>query len=120
MIEGSFTNYNHTQRMADAQEAHARKVRAEVNPRAVLFTLYTTRGDGLHYTRVARYFAGATLYLSQGLWNGELEHLLVIKVVGTMDDLQKVTDLAGDIRVANNDTAVLVTYERVGSILVTE
>lgn len=91
----------------------------EYTPGAVLFTLYTVYGDGHNVERVGRYFDGATLYRVAGFWKGVSEDSEVIEVVGTLDDMQRVTDLAGDIRHAQNETAVLVTYARIGSLMVT-
>jgi hypothetical protein len=120
MLEGPSTTVNHTARLAESQETHARKVRAEVNPHAVLFTFYTVYGNGRNAELVSRYFNGASLYRVAGLWKSEREDSEVIEVVGTMADLQKAIDLAGDIRTVQEQSAVLMTYARLGSVLVTE
>jgi hypothetical protein len=76
---------------------------------AVIYRLYTEDRPNL-YQLVARYFGGATFTLSTGLWQGQLETSRVIEIVGTLDDLQRITDLAGDIRATNEQSGVLVTY----------
>jgi hypothetical protein len=118
MLEGPMRTQSLTSQMAESQEAHAKRS-AAINTNAVLFTLYTVVGDGQNAKRVARYFPGATLYRAAGLWNSEIEESEVIEIVAeSLDSLQAIVNLAGDIKHALNQTAVLVTYERIGSVLV--
>ncbi len=101
-----------TRTLADAQERHALN-----RAKAMLFTLYTENRPNLA-ALVSRYFQGATIYNGVGLWQGETEHSAVVEIVGTMDDLQRVVFLAGDIREVNKQQSVLLTYGPVSSILV--
>lgn len=105
-----------TRRLTLAQEQHA-------NHEATAFYLYTEdRGNLAELT--ARYFSGATIFHADGIWtppansNGlpqptVRESAAVIGIIGTRDDLQRIFDLAGDIRTANTQTSVLVTWQNV-------
>lgn len=102
-------------KLAASQE---RAVGSTINSAAVVYRLYTEARMNLSDI-VSRYFHGATLFYANGLWNGALESSVVIEIVGSASDLQSITHLAGDIRHANNQTAVLVTWAPVSLLLVT-
>jgi len=103
--------------LAEAQEAHsARKYEPCL---AVVYKLYTEDKSGL-IELIARYFDSATLTYGVGLWQGKTEASRIIEIVGTLADLQKVINLAGDIRVKNNQSCVLVTWSHATSFLSTE
>lgn len=107
-----------TRKLTEAQEAHADKTR-QLQQTAVLYRLYTEERSNLT-TLIRRYFHGATLLIGTGLYDGLSEVCAVIEVIGTLADLQRVFDLAGDIRVANGQTSVIVTYQTVNSVNVCE
>ena len=87
-------------------------------PQAILFSLYTE--DKPHLARlVSRYFDGATIYPAEGVWQREREHAAVIQILGTFADLQRIFDLAGDIRVVNDQQSVIVTWQTVSRFDVT-
>ena len=99
-----------TARLAEAQEAHA-------HTQQYHFTIYTeAKGDiaGL----VGRYFAGATLNYGVGLWHGKgensayLEVVTAIHIIDTLGafGLQRLFNLAGDIKHVNEQASVLVEY----------
>ena len=85
----------------------------------VVYRLYTEDFPNLK-DLTSRYFSGATFLYGNGLWMDVVEATTVIEVVGTIADLQSITHLAGDIRAVNNQQAVLITWNRVSSLLVTE
>jgi len=111
-----------------------------VNSRPVVFRIYTEDKGNLT-DLVTRYFDGATLYLATGVWNSGVsfcaecgsekgtlchykcsmsepfekeivvEQSRVIEIVGTLNDMQSIVNLAGDIKVRNNQSAVLITWQ---------
>lgn len=99
--------------LAREQESHAE---------TVTYRLYVGDNDNLIATIteiVARYFQGATITYSTGVWQGDREPSFVVDIVATRADLQKVVALAGDLRLAGNQTCVLLTWAPVTSLLVT-
>ena len=102
---------NLTRTLADAQERHAQET-------AIVYRLYTEDKPGL-VDLVKRYVPGATLFYGIGLYDGHVEAARVIEIVGTLADLQSIVHLAGDIRVTNAQTSVLVTWARVSVLNVT-
>ena len=102
-----------TANLARAQEDHAL-----LTP--VLYEIYTEdKGDLWSLTR--RYFPlGATLWHGFGIWEGGNELACVIRIVGTKADLQSVAHLAGDIRVVNAQTSVLVTWQKIDRLDIRE
>ena len=105
---------NLTRKLTAAQESH---LVTSVYPPAILFTLYTEDKDNL-LTLVSRYFKSATLINAVGLYNGQTELAKVIEIIGTLDDLQSVVHLAGDIKEVNKQESVLFTYAPVNSFVV--
>ena len=103
-----------TRNLADAQERMSGK-----KTETVLFSLYTEDRPNL-VQLIARYFDGATIYSAHGIWKGAIEKTTVIEIVGTFANLQRIFDLAGDIRVLNNQGSVLVTWRPVSRFDVTE
>ncbi len=89
---------------------------AQINP--VVFRLYTEYFPNLREL-TSRYFGGFTMFTATGVWEGVPENSIVIEIVGRHTDLQTVVHLAGDIRIVNNQTAVLVTWNPTSSLLVT-
>ena len=88
------------------------------NTRKTVYRLYTealARVDVVPY--VNRYFDGATIYLGTGLdarTQDTQEPAIVVEIVSSADDaLQRVLDLAGDLRVAGDQVSVLVTVQDV-------
>ncbi len=86
---------------------------------AVVFRIYTEDFPNLQ-DLVSRYFGGFTIFPTTGVWAGFTENSTVIEIIGTHADLQTIVHLAGDIRIVNNQTAVLVTWNPTSSLLVTE
>ena len=101
-----------TRNLSTAQETHAVITTAT-------YRLYTEDKPGL-IDLVKRYFQGATFFYGVGLYDGQIEASRVIEIVGTLADLQKIVDLAGDIRVVNAQSSVLVTWTRSTSLNVVE
>lgn len=101
----------HSEALAIAQEHHAHH-----HSQATIFRLYTEHVADFDYsTLVARYFPGATIYATTGLYGGQTEPGLVIEVSADLRDIQRAFDLAGDIRVACAQTSVLVTWAKVNA-----
>lgn len=94
-----------TQKLTHAQYAHA-------SAAPVLYRLYTKRFPNLGELAI-RYFAEFTLIPTIGYRHG-----FVIEVIGSASDLQSVIHLAGDIRHTNAQSAVLVTWTPINSIMV--
>ncbi len=90
--------------------ARAQELAALAPSDSIVFRLYTEDKSNLT-DLVARYFAGATLYLATGLWKGSTEQARIIEIVGTLDDLQSIVHLAGDIKERNHQSSVLITYQ---------
>ena len=105
MLEHSDKTESLTARLAREQETHAPFFETRVR-----YRLYT-EGVGDIVGLVSRYFAGATIIPALGVWGGEVESSAVIEILGTDADLQRVVDLAGDIRVTNKQYAVYVTRD---------
>jgi hypothetical protein len=106
--------------LANSQESAAFETRAKLETtQAVLYELYTENTDTL-YALVGRYFKGATFISGIGLWEGTAEYAAVIKILGTRQDLQRILDLAGDIRVTNHQSNVIVTWSAVNRFDITE
>jgi|ERR1035437_6405838 hypothetical protein len=84
---------------------------------AVLYRLYT---EDVHrpklLTLISRYFSGATLFYGSGLWMDTVEAGTVIEIVATAADLQPIIHLAGDIKVQNHQSSVLVTWAPVSRL----
>lgn len=85
----------------------------------VRYRIYTEDRRGLS-TLVARYFDGATILQGLGLWCGETEGSAVIEILGTRADLQNIVHLAGDIRFTNEQSSVIVTWEPISRLDITE
>lgn len=91
-------------------------------PVTVGFRLYTEDSDGLRESLVrlvARYFEGATITHGVGLWQGKTERAAVVDIIGTLDDVQAIANLAGDIRFVHGQAAVLVTWSPITQLLIT-
>ena len=77
----------------------------------MLFRLYTESFANLR-ERTAHYFDGAMFLSGIGLWQGVTENATIIEIIGTMADEPNVRLLARDIREANHQSSVLVTWQR--------
>lgn len=90
-----------------------------------LYRLYTEHVISVTYleTLIGRYFDGATLYFGTGLdarTQDASESSVTIEIVtSAADALQRIADLAGDLRVAGNQVSVLVTRQTVDTFEVT-
>ena len=87
---------------------------------AIVYRLYTEDiaddgNSGLELL-VSRYFKGATIYATTGLWLGNRESGLVVEIIATAADLQAIVHLAGDIKVQNHQSSVLVTWAPVSRL----
>ena len=60
---------------------------------------------------VKEYFTSYTLYTTQGVWQGEVEHSYVLEVLGERAELPAVQGLAAHLRDYFEQTAVLVTVQ---------
>src|SRR5262245_36430921 len=92
----------------DVRSRHEGRDGFSFGGRMKLYRLYTETYPNLARL-VSRYFDGATFMSGRGFWKGKEESTTVIEVIGADSDLQKVYDLAGDIRIRNNQQCVLVT-----------
>lgn len=100
-----------TRAMTTAQENHA------IRNSGRTFRIYTENVPDFDYLPVInRYFVGATLYAGQGVWHGNGEPSLVIEIVGGIEDLQRITNLAGDIRQLAGQSLVLVSWSKSNSL----
>ena len=101
-----------TRRLTDAQVAHADVRRQGAAMTNTLYTLYT-EDIGDVAAIVARYFEGATLYSAIGLWQGTRELAMVVEILtdDSAETLQRIVNLAGDIKVINHQTSVIVTWQ---------
>ena len=107
-----------TRKLAEAQETHARQL-STVDSETVVYRLYTEDRDNLvDLTR--RYFSGATFTYGVGIWQYGQEVARIIDIVGKRSDLQAIVNLAGDIRQANAQDTVLVTWHGASMLLVGE
>jgi len=101
-------------KLADAQEKHAAN-------RYNVYTLYTEAVPDLDLKDyIGRYFDGYTVTSAIGVYQGQTEPTTVITIVAPLSDMQKVMDLAGDIRVAGKQQSVLVTWGTVTRFDITE
>lgn len=108
-----------TRKLSDAQEAHARERAIVSNDDTVVYRLYTEDRDNLlNLTRL--YFSGATFYYGVGIWQDGQEAARIIEIVGKRSDLQSIVNLAGDIRHANTQDTVLVTWHGASVLFVGE
>ena len=99
-----------TRDMTQAQEEHAAHT-------PILYRLYTEdTGSGNVPDIVGGYFPGFTCYPAVGSWQGASENTIVVDILGTLADLQKVIDCAGDIRVIEHQSSVLLVWSRVESL----
>ena len=105
------------QGLADTQEQHARE-------QAIVYRLYVGFPDKVGVfdcaPYIGRYFDGATIYATGGLWQGAREDSIVVEIVSTLAQLQAIVSLAGDLRIAFEQTTVLVTWQRCESLLLGE
>lgn len=118
-----------TRNLANAEIAHAERNRRAnapaFNAPKTLYRIYTQYLPGRVDVEgiIARYFAGATLYFGVGLdarTQHQSENSLTIDIVSSLpDSLQRVLDLAGDLRVAGEQVSVLVTQQDVRTFEVT-
>jgi len=82
---------------------------------AIVYRLYTEDRPGL-LVLISRYFSGATILYGSGLWLGKVEAGAVIEILATSNDLQSIIHLAGDIKVQNHQSSVLVTWAPVSRL----
>lgn len=106
---------NLTRKLAAAQESNASS-RATVKP-AIVYRIYTEFFPNL-VDLTNRYFAGSTHFFGNGVYEGNIESAGVIEIIGTLDELQTVVYLAGDIKHVNSQASVLVTYANVTQVSV--
>jgi len=57
---------------------------------------------------LSKYFKGFTLFEAQGFWRLQKENSLVIEILGETDILERVNQVAKEIKETNNQEAVLV------------
>jgi hypothetical protein len=87
-------------------------------PVSRVYRLYIGEVTEVHDSRqlrvlITRYFSGATVLHGSGVWQGQAEPATVIEVIGTSADVQRIADLAGDIRETWKQESVLVTWSDV-------
>jgi hypothetical protein len=87
-------------------------------PVSRVYRLYIGEITEVHDSRqlrvlITRYFSGATVLHGSGVWQGQAEPATVVEIIGTSNDVQRVADLAGDIRETWKQESVLVTWSDV-------
>src|ERR1035437_2211592 len=85
---------------------------------AVLYRLYTENlGHTPTFVRlISRYFSGASILYGTGVWEKKDEPCAIIEVIATSNDLQSIVHLAGDIKVQNHQSSVLVTWQSISRL----
>lgn len=117
-------DYAYRRSVSEAQERSvklrniARENAVKRESKSVTYRLYTEEKDNLDLL-TGRYFAGYTKLYGIGAYQGIKEPCIVIEIIGTPADLQKIVNLAGDIRVVNEQESVLVTWSEVSRLDVT-
>ena len=80
-----------------------------------VYRLYTEYHSNLG-TLVNRYFAGATIYTADGIWQGGAEKAAVIEIIALEQNLQAIVNLAGDIKEVNHQSLVIVTWQPINRL----
>ena len=80
-----------------------------------LYRLYT-EDKGNVAQLVAPYFDSCTVLTATGYWRGIAEPSVVVEILGTAQDSEKVARLAEHIRVTNAQESVLVTMQPVSVV----
>lgn len=80
-----------------------------------VYRLYTEYRQNLLLI-VSRYFGGATILPADGVWQGETEDAAVIEIIAREQDLQSIVNLAGDIKYANHQSLVIVTWQPINRL----
>ncbi len=117
-------DYAYRRSVSEAQERSvklrniARENAAKRESKSVTYRLYTEEKDNLD-SLTHRYFDAFTRLYGVGSYKGTLESAVIVEIIGTPADLQKVINLAGDIRVVNAQESVLVTWSEVSRLDVT-
>lgn len=78
--------------------------------RDILYRIYTEHKANLPAI-VARYFDGATIYQTIGLWQGQTEIGAVVDIIARPSDRARMVILARDIRDTNGQSSVLLTWQ---------
>lgn len=91
--------------LAEAQERHNRRT-------SIRYTIDTEFFANLPEI-VSRYFQSFSSRTVSGWYRGVAEMGTAITIVGTLADLQTITNLALDIKTTNKQDNVLVTYDPV-------
>lgn len=97
-----------TRGLADAQIAAHDAKTAGIGIPAV-FRLYTEDKSVVRLLE-ANGFDGATLFHGTGVWQGTVEASLVIEILATLADRERIIRLARSIALANTQSEVLVTW----------
>lgn len=74
---------------------------------------YTLKTEHCSSTLVAKYFDGFELTRGEGFWQGKREDCVSISILGTEADVEKITNLARDIREQYRQDEVWITSEPV-------
>ncbi len=75
----------------------------------MIFKIYTEdKNEQGIVNLTSNVFSGFTLYKTKGYWQGQAENSIVIEVVSTEQDREKVVSLAKDIKELNKQESVLV------------
>jgi len=88
---------------------------SELKRNVRVYRLYTEYNENL-LALTSRYFQGATLFSGTGIYQGHVEHSGMLEIIGKMSDLQTVVFLAGDIKLHNTQSSVLVTWQDVSQL----
>ena len=91
-------------------------VQSKDQSNAIVYRLYTEAAQPGLLVLISRYFSGATILYGSGLWLGKVEAGAVIEILATSNDLQSIIHLAGDIKVQNHQSSVLVTWAPVSQL----
>ncbi len=75
----------------------------------MLYRIYTENKNQKTIEKIiTNYFDGFTIIKGQGFWKGQKENSLIIEIEVQVDEVEKVDQIAEDIKHANNQQAVII------------
>jgi len=84
---------------------------------AVRYRMYTQDTNRREIKRIFEpHFDSYTFFETQGVWNGKSEKSLCIEIIGDERDLDILQAIGQDIKLHNNQEAVLITKENLTEV----
>lgn len=84
---------------------------------AVRYRMYTQNKNIKMIKRVFEpHFDSYTLFETKGVWNGKSEKSLCIEIIADENDLDTLQAIGQDIKLHNNQEAVLITHENLKEV----